>query len=95
MGARWLPDGTPAFFNPAQWSFGQPVWLSAIYAAVTALPGVDSVEVTRLRRLGQPDRDELERGELAVGPWEIVRCDSDPNFVEHGTLTVVGHGGKG
>jgi hypothetical protein len=95
MGAHWRADGSPAFFNQDRWSFGQPVWLSAIYAAVEAIPGVDSVEVRRLRRLGQPDNGELARGELEIGPWEIARCDSDPDFEEHGVLTVTGHGGKG
>ena len=47
------------------------------------------------RRLGQPDNGELDRGVLGLGAWEIARCDDDPNFVEHGTLTITSHGGKG
>ena len=83
------------FFDQSRWSFGQPLWLSSLYSAIEAVPGVDSVEVRRLRRLGQPDNGELALGELVVGPWEIVRCDDDPDFQEHGVLTVTGHGGKG
>lgn len=83
------------FFDQSRWSFGQPLWLSSLYSAIEAVPGVDSVEVRRLRRLGQPDNGELTRGEMVVGPWEIIRCDDDPDFQEHGVLTVTGHGGKG
>jgi hypothetical protein len=30
-----------------------------------------------------------------MAPWEIVRLDNDPSFVEHGVLSVIGKGGKG
>lgn len=95
MGSGWRDDGSPAFFNQVNWTFGQPVWISSLYAAAEQVPGVQSVEVQRLRRLGQGDNGELAAGKLETGPWEIVRCDSDPNFAEHGTLTMIGHGGKG
>jgi len=90
-----LPDGRLGFFHPTNWTFGKPLWLSAIYAAVEQVEGVDSLTVTRLRRLGQPDNGELDRGLLAVAGWEIVRCDNDRNFAEHGVLTLSAHGGKG
>jgi hypothetical protein len=95
MGAGCRSDAAPAFFNQDRWSFGQPVWLSAIYAAVEAVPGVDSVAVRRLRRLGQADNGELAAGKLVIGAAEIARCDNAADFVEHGVLTVAGHGGKG
>jgi hypothetical protein len=95
MGGGYEPDGTPGFFNAIRRTFAQTIWLSAIYAAVEAVPGVDSVHVMRFRRLGQGDNQELELGRLDLGRWEIARCDNDPNFAEHGTLTVTAHGGKG
>jgi Baseplate J-like protein len=92
---RILPDGSLGFFHPSNFVFGQPLYLSRLYAAVAAVTGVDSVTVRKLVRFGQADAGELERGELDTGPWEIVRLDNDPSFVEHGVLTVTARGGKG
>lgn len=90
-----LPDGTFGLFHPANWTFGTKLRVSTIYAVVEAVEGVDSLVVDRLTRLGQPDNGELERGVLVPGSWEIVRCDADPNFAEHGTLLITADGGKG
>ncbi len=95
MGSGCEADGTPGFFNQLRLTFGQTLWLSAIYAAVEAVPGVDSVEVRRFCRLGQGDNGEIDRGRMLLAAWEIARCDNDPDFGEHGVLTIVGQGGKG
>jgi hypothetical protein len=94
LSARVLPDGTRGFFHSDHFTFGQPVYLSRIYAAVERVEGVDSLAVRVFRRYGHTDAGELERGVLAVGPWEIVRLDNDPSFVEHGVLRVAARGGK-
>jgi hypothetical protein len=91
---RDLPDGSRGFFHPANFAFGQPLYVSRLYAAIASVPGVDSVAIRKLVRFGQTDAGELERGELDTGPWEIVRLDNDPSFVEHGVLTVTARGGK-
>jgi predicted phage baseplate assembly protein len=95
LSARVLPDGSRGFFHPLAWSFGQPVHASRIYAAVERVEGVESAMLRRLRRFGQEDAGELDRGVLAVGPWEIARLDGDPSFTEHGVLRVEVRGGKG
>jgi hypothetical protein len=95
MGSRCTADGYPGFFHHSRTMFAAPVRLSAIYAEVEAVPGVDTVAVTRFRRLGQPDNGELARGVMQLGPAEIARCDNDPDFAEHGVLTTTAHGGKG
>lgn len=89
-----LPDGTTGFFHPRRWTFGQPLRTSAVYAAVEAVEGVDSLEITQLRRLGDIARGEIEAGVLRISPFEIVRCDNDPNFLERGVLRITAHGGK-
>jgi hypothetical protein len=94
LSARVLPDGTRGFFHSDHFTFGQPVYLSRIYAAVERVEGVDSLAVRVFRRYGHTDAGELEKGVLAVGPWEIVRLDNDPTFVEHGVLRVTARGGK-
>ena len=73
---------------------GDAVYLSRLYAAVERVTGVDSVAIRKLTRFGQPQRDELDRGVLEIGPWEIARLDDDPSFAEHGVLTVTARGGK-
>jgi Baseplate J-like protein len=87
--------GPRGLFDPANFTFGQSVYLSQIYAAVERVPGVASSVVRVFRRYGRDDRGELDAGELPVGPWQIARLDNDPSFVEHGVLAVRVEGGKG
>lgn len=94
LSARLLPDGTRGFFHSDNFTFGDPVYVSRLYAAIERVTGVDSVAIRKLTRFGQPQRDELDRGVLRVGPWEIARLDADPSFAEHGVLTVTARGGK-
>lgn len=94
LGNRPLPDGGKGFFYPGNFVFGQPVYLSQIYAAVERVEGVDSVVVTAFHEFGQPDNGELEKGLIGIGPWQIARLDNDPNFMERGVLKVTVRGGK-
>jgi predicted phage baseplate assembly protein len=94
LSARVLPDGSRGFFHPDNFTFGDDVYLSRLYAAIERVTGVDSVAIRKLTRFGQPQRDELDRGVLEIGPWEIARLDDDPSFAEHGVLTVTARGGK-
>ncbi|MDQ6851957.1 MAG: putative baseplate assembly protein [Actinomycetota bacterium] len=94
LSARLLPDSTRGYFHPGNFTFGAPVYVSRLYAAIERVTGVDSVAIRKLTRFGQPQRDELDRGVLKVGPWEIARLDADPSFDEHGVLTVTARGGK-
>jgi len=94
LSARVLPDGTRGFFHPDRFTFGDDVYLSRLYAAIERVTGVDSVAIRKLTRFGQPQHDELDRGVLEIGPWEIARLDNDPSFAEHGVLTVTARGGK-
>jgi len=94
IGSGCTVDGHPGFFHQSRTVFGAPVRLSAVYAEVASVPGVDTVSVTRFRRLGQPDNGELDSAVIELGPSEIARCDNDPNFAEHGVLTITAHGGK-
>ena len=95
LSAHVLRDGTRGFFHPSNFTFAQPLYLSRLYAAVERVEGVESAVVRRFQRYGQTAAGELERGVLPIAPWEIVRLDNDPSFVEHGVLTVIGKGGKG
>ncbi len=83
---RDLPDGTQGFFHPDRFTFGQPVYLSAIYQAAQRVTGVESVRITRLHRQGTPDSKPLEDARLETGRLEIPRLDNDPSFPERGVL---------
>lgn len=94
LGSGVLPGNRRGVFHPDNFTFGQTVYLSPVYAAARAVPGVASVEVTRFQRLGDDDPKPLSDRFLALGPPEIARLSNDPNFTEHGVLRLELHGGK-
>jgi hypothetical protein len=81
-------------FDPSRLTFAQPVYLSRIYAAVEAVEGVDSAEVTVFHRHGREPASELQVGVLAIGAWEVAQLANDPNRMESGTLTITVGGGS-
>jgi hypothetical protein len=88
-----LPDGTPGFFSPDQFSFGQPLFLSRVCEQAMAVAGVASVQPTKFQRWGQAANHELANGLIPAAPLEILRLDNDRNFPEHGRLEFDLHGG--
>ena len=94
LGSGVMPDGQHALFHPDEFSFGQTVYLSTIYAAAREVPGVDSVRVTRFHRQGDEDNKPLADGLLTLGRLEIPRLENNPNFPEHGVLRLELSGGK-
>jgi hypothetical protein len=92
---RRLADGTLGFFHHDNFSFGEPVYLSALYAAIERVEGVDSAVIVKFRRAGFLDNEELAKGVLPIGAWEVALLDNDPNFMENGVLRVAALGGKG
>jgi predicted phage baseplate assembly protein len=89
-----LPGGSKGFFHPDNFTFGQDLYVSKIYGAVMAVPGVQSAQITRLARqhTAQPDSEtnaNLAQGFLGVGPDQIIRLDNDRNFPERGSLTLL------
>lgn len=94
LGTGTLPDGSNALFNPDNFTFGQPVYLSPIIAAVQQTDGVASVTVSTFQRQGQPATSGLTSGVIPLQSLEIARLDNDPNYPEHGILTVYVCGGN-
>lgn len=93
LGGRRRGDAA-GLFHGSRLSFGQPVALSAVLAAIADVPGLCSSRVTRLRALRSPGRDATESGLFTVDPWEIARLDDDPQRPEHGVLRVTAKGGR-
>jgi len=88
-----LADGSNGFFHPDNFTFGENLYTSRIYAAAMAVPGVQSVAITRLARIhaAQPAADtnvNLAQAFLVTGTNEVIRLDNDRNFPENGILSV-------
>ena len=91
----WLPDGTPALFNPANLAFAAPVYASPIVAAVHAVAGVTAVTLTRFGFLDQPAAGPAAPSpEVRFGTLEMARLDNDPAHPEHGYALVSLEGGQ-
>lgn len=84
---RTFADGRRGVFHPDNFTFGQPVYLSSIYAAAQAVTGVDSITITKFQRQGIASNEALESGRLEIGRLEIARLDNNPNFRERGVFT--------
>ena len=87
--------GAPAaFFDHANWGFGQALSASALLAAVQSCPGVAGVVQARYRRRGvQTEWTDLPET-LVIAPDQILRVDNDPNRPDAGLLTVIVQGGR-
>ena len=81
-----LPSGETGFFHPDQFSFGQPVYLSALIATAMRVPGVAYVTPTRFQRRGRNPNGEIASGRIAMARLEIARLDNDPNAPENGRI---------
>jgi hypothetical protein len=86
-------DGSIGFFYPPNFTFGEPVYLSQLYAAVMEVQGVDSCVVKVFKRYWEVAHGELATGVIPMGPFEIPRCDNDRNFQEQGVLRLTAVGG--
>ena len=91
---RALPDGSLGAFHPDNFTFGQSVYLSPLYALVQKTDGVDSVTITAFGRQASQSDAALENGVLTLGRLEIARLDNDPNFPERGSLSITAIGGR-
>jgi hypothetical protein len=91
---RDMPDGRRGAFHPDNFTFGQPVYLSRLYAAAQAVDGVESVRITQFERQGTPDPKPLDDGKLTFARLEIARLDNDPNFPERGVFHLIVQGGQ-
>ncbi|HEX5801250.1 MAG TPA: putative baseplate assembly protein [Gaiellaceae bacterium] len=87
-------DGTLGFFHPDRFTFGQPVYLSAIVAAAQGVPGVQSVVAKTFRRQREDASSALDTGVLEMQRLEVARLDNDRTFPEHGVLALTAGGGK-
>lgn len=89
-----LADGRRGFFHPDNFTFGQPVYLSKLFAAAQVVTGVHYVAFNKFQRLGIESDQAITDGMLQIGRLEIARLDNDPNFQERGVLRLDLKGGR-
>jgi hypothetical protein len=94
FGSGIFSDGRRGFFHPDNLTFGVSIYLSRLIAMAQAVTGVESVRINKLERLYLGPNGELQNGVLPIGPLEIARLDSDPNFPESGVLKLNMGGGR-
>ncbi|HSI77819.1 MAG TPA: hypothetical protein VK957_18110 [Lunatimonas sp.] len=88
-----LVNGVRGFFHPDEFSFGQPVYLSAVYHKAMSIDGVASVEMTTFKKQNRSSDLEKENGVIKASRNEIIRLDNDPNFPENGKIDFLMFGG--
>ena len=81
------------YFTADNFTFGDPLYSSRIYAIVMGVDGVKSVEIRRFKRWGKEENEELELGVIETEAEEIIRLENNRNFPEHGQITVEVMGG--
>jgi uncharacterized phage protein gp47/JayE len=86
------PDGTFGYFAFDRLQFGQSIFLSAVYAVVQNVAGVNSATITALRRVSPGLADTARAAhDIAIGPIEIAAVG--PPGPADSRLTVSGQGG--
>ena len=86
--------GRPGFFHPDGYTFGTPLYLSAVVARAMAVAGVASVDIRRFQRWGRSAKGELAAGVITADQLEVLRADGDLNFPENGQISFIVEGGS-
>jgi hypothetical protein len=98
LGSGALPDGSPAFFNPANWPLGKRVMLAELIDVIEADCAVSSVPTQpgidpriRFQSLAEPNvtAKNIASGFIPVGVAQRARVSNDPLRPQHGSLRVL------
>jgi hypothetical protein len=87
-------SGEHGFFHADRFTFGSPLYLSRLIAAVMAVEGVQSVTPRKFQRLGRLSQSEISYGVIRPGDLEVLQLEDDPSFPEKGKLTLAMGGGR-
>jgi hypothetical protein len=88
----YTADGVPAFFNPANWTFGQPLYASQIEGVLQGIEGVEHVISISIQQWWSPWIQSSEV--MTVAPNQIVEVQSDPSEIEKGWIDFNFEGGR-
>ena len=86
-------DGSLGIFAPANWTFGQTVYLSPLIAAALDVPGVATVTPITFQRWAAGGQGELAAGEIDLASLQIAQLSNDPADPENGCLILDMEGG--
>lgn len=83
----------PGFFAFEALEFGESLHLSALYAAIQAVPGVQAAHITTFRRTADPVGAVLDA--IFIRPTEVALLADDPADTanQRGKLVLTGEGG--
>jgi hypothetical protein len=88
----YTADGQTAFFNPSNWTFGQPLYASQIEGALQKIDGVEHVISILIQQWWSPWIQSSEA--MAVQPNQIIEVRSDPSEIEFGWIDFTFEGGR-
>jgi hypothetical protein len=94
LGSCMQANGQAGYFNPKNFELGQSVYLSPIYAAARAVPGVSRVTATTFEPQGQNTKVYLNQGYIPMGPFQVAMLANDPSLPARGRLTLKMQGGR-
>ncbi|MFA3916656.1 putative baseplate assembly protein [Ruegeria hyattellae] len=86
-------NGQKGFFHPDNLTFGQVLFPSEILAAAMEVDGVQSAEISHLRRWGQPGANLMTQGSITPGAAEVFRLENNPSLPENGVFACDVEGG--
>lgn len=89
-----LGRGPRGFFAPGRLRFGEDVRASDIVQALTALAGVERVELRRFKRVGTQYLDQTASGRIILEGLELAVCDNLPGKPQRGSLDLLLSGGR-
>ena len=87
-------NGQPGFFDPNNFTFGDPLERSRLESAVQNAAGVSGVLCIHYRNRSRSQVFVEMPDEVTVGSNQIIRCDNDPSVPEHGSIQITVTGGK-
>ena len=94
LSADGSETGPQGFFFADRFSFGTPLYRSALEAAIQAVPGVNGVLSVSYRQRGVTagwlDLPDV----FPLAPDRILRIENNSDYPEHGTLKVIAEGGQ-
>lgn len=81
-------NGAPALLEPDAFTFGQPLYRSAIEARVQSVPGVLGVTGICVRERGTLSWRPFDEPEIKPGANTVLHIDNDPLHPERGSVRV-------
>jgi hypothetical protein len=94
LGGADRSGDTAGFFFADRFTFGTPLFRSALEAAIQGVAGVNGVLSIAYRQRGVTTGWLDLPTVFPLGADRILRIDNDPDWPERGTITVVVEGGR-